>query len=129
MGNGAWEGSGIKAYLASWLTAGEEGRVYAGEMPHKLAIFDSKIVLMPLIRPGEPTKTVVIRHPQLAQSLGLAFEFLWQQSKPLVIEDQKKSSSKAAKTSDKTAPELNPQNIWTNRDVHRPPRPRKKLNR
>jgi len=73
----------VKPYFADWIKDGEEARIYDGELPHKLQIFDSKIVLMPLIRPGEQTKTVLIRHPQLAQSLSLAFEYLWERSKPV----------------------------------------------
>jgi sugar-specific transcriptional regulator TrmB len=73
----------VKPHLAKWLATGEEMRVYNGELPHKLAIFDSEIVLMPLIRPGEPTKTVLIRHPQLAQSLTLVFEHFWERSEPI----------------------------------------------
>jgi sugar-specific transcriptional regulator TrmB len=73
----------VEPYLQQWVAAGEEARIYDGELPHKLAIFDSETVLMPLIRSGEPTKTVLIRHPQLAQSLSLAFEHLWQQSEPV----------------------------------------------
>ena len=73
----------VKPFFASWLSAGEEARVFDGELPHKLVIFDAKIVLMPLVRPGQQTTTIVIRHPQLAQSLSLAFEYLWERSKPL----------------------------------------------
>jgi hypothetical protein len=73
----------IKPHLARWIASGEEVRVYNGELPHKLAIFDCQVVLMPLIRPGEQTKTVLIRHPQLAQTLSLAFEHLWERSEPV----------------------------------------------
>jgi sugar-specific transcriptional regulator TrmB len=73
----------IEPHIAKWLATGEEMRVYDGELPHKLAIFDSEIVLMPLIRPHQPTKTVVIRHPQLAQSLTLVFEHFWERSAPI----------------------------------------------
>jgi sugar-specific transcriptional regulator TrmB len=72
-----------KPSLAKWIAAGEEARIYDGELPHKLAIFDSEIVLMPLIRPHQPTKTVMIRHPQLAQSLTIVFEHFWQRSEPI----------------------------------------------
>ncbi len=79
----ALEDAGIKPHFADWVAAGEEARIYDGELPHKLAIFDRQTVLMPLIRLGEPTKTVLIRHPQLAQSLGLAFDHLWERSQPV----------------------------------------------
>jgi HTH-type transcriptional regulator, sugar sensing transcriptional regulator len=80
---GALDDPNIGPSLGRWIAAGEEARVYDGELPHKLAIFDCKVVLMPLIRPGEQTKTVLIRHPQLAQTLTLAFDHLWEKSKPL----------------------------------------------
>jgi len=86
----ALEDPAVKPYIATWIGAGEEARVYDGELPHKLAIFDRRVVLMPLIKPGEQTRTLVIRHAQLAQSLSLAFEFLWRQSKPIVTKHQKK---------------------------------------
>lgn len=111
----ALEDPAVKPFLATWVAAGEEARVYDGELPHKLAIFDSKIVLMPLILPGEQTKTILIRHPQLAQTLGLAFEFLWQQSKPLLIEEQK-PISKSNKKSIKAAPKLDRRRLAIDRN-------------
>jgi HTH-type transcriptional regulator, sugar sensing transcriptional regulator len=81
----------IKPYLGKWMKDGEEMRVYEGELPHKLAIFDSEIVLMPLIRPHEQTKTVVIRHPQLAQTLTVAFNHFWEQSQPIISTEKPKS--------------------------------------
>jgi sugar-specific transcriptional regulator TrmB len=77
------EDPAIKPYLSKFVADGEEARVYDGELPHKLAIFDSAIVLMPLVRPGEQTQTVLIRHPQLCQTLSLAFHHLWQLSEPI----------------------------------------------
>ena len=73
----------VKPFLAKWIAAGEEARIYDGELPHKLAIFDAKIALMPLILPGEQLKAVLIRHSQLVQTLTLAFEYLWEQSEPV----------------------------------------------
>lgn len=73
----------VEPHLARWITYGEEARIYDGQLPHKLAIFDRQVVLMPLIRPGEQTKTLLIRHPQLAQSLSLAFEYVWERSEPI----------------------------------------------
>lgn len=81
---GLYEKSGLEnSAVTQFFNPGEEARVYEGELPHKLAIFDAQIVLMPLIRPGEQTKTMLIRHPQLARSLTLAFEHLWERSVPL----------------------------------------------
>jgi len=73
----------VAPYLMTWVAAGEESRVYDGELPHKLAIFDKQIVLMPLIMPADQTRTVLIRHPQLAQSLSMFFEFLWKDAEPV----------------------------------------------
>jgi sugar-specific transcriptional regulator TrmB len=90
----ALEDPGVKPYFSKWITAGEEARIYDGELPHKLAIFDAQVVLMPLIRPGEQTKTLLIRHAQLAQSLSLAFQYVWDRAE--AIANQK--SAKANKT-------------------------------
>jgi sugar-specific transcriptional regulator TrmB len=91
----ALEDPAVKPYFHKWITAGEEARIYDGDLPHKLAIFDSEIVLMPLIRPGEQTKTLLIRHAQLAQSLSLAFQFVWDRSEPVAAERNKGESSKS----------------------------------
>ncbi len=70
----------VKPYLSSWIAAGEEARVHEGELPHKLAIFDRQNILMPLITPGGNGRTLFIRHPQLATSLGMLFDFLWERA-------------------------------------------------
>jgi sugar-specific transcriptional regulator TrmB len=87
------EEPGVKPYLKAWIDGGEEARVFDGELPHKLAIFDQQIVLLPLIMPHNQTRTLVIQHPQLAQSLTLLFEFLWAQAMPLVLEPEGKTST------------------------------------
>lgn len=73
----------VAPFLHKWVAAGEEARIYDGELPHKLAIFDKQVVLMPLIMPADQTRTVLIRHPQLAQSLSMFFEFLWRDAEPI----------------------------------------------
>ncbi len=83
----------VAPYLADWVAAGEEARIYDGELPHKLAIFDKQIVLMPLIMPADQTRTVLIRHPQLAQSLSMFFEFLWKDAEPIAVPPRKKNKS------------------------------------
>ena len=75
----------IEPYLAKWLARGEEARLYDGELPHKLAIFDEQNILLPLVTPGRPTRTLFIRHPQLARSLGIMFETLWERAAPLAL--------------------------------------------
>jgi sugar-specific transcriptional regulator TrmB len=88
---------GVKKYLAGWIALGEEVRIYDGELPHKLAIFDRKRVLAHLSMPGDQMRTLYIQHPELATSLGIAFESLWAQSKPLsAIEENKGSRNGAA---------------------------------
>jgi sugar-specific transcriptional regulator TrmB len=76
----ALDEAGIRPYFDKWLATGEEARIYDGDLPHKLAIFDSKIALMPLILPGQQMKAVLIRHAQLVQTLSLGFEYLWDRS-------------------------------------------------
>jgi HTH-type transcriptional regulator, sugar sensing transcriptional regulator len=76
---------GIKPFFHKWITAGEEARIYDGELPHKMVIFDQKVVLMPLFTPGEQMRGVLIRNAQLAECLSLAFQFIWDKSEPLVL--------------------------------------------
>jgi sugar-specific transcriptional regulator TrmB len=73
----------IKPYLSQWISCGEEARVYEGELPHKLAIFDRQNILMPLVMGNSQMKVLFIRHPQLAASLTMLFEFLWERAKPI----------------------------------------------
>jgi sugar-specific transcriptional regulator TrmB len=73
----------VKHYLATWVAGGEEARIYQGELPHKLRIFDHETVMMPLLMPGDQTRTLLIRHKHLAASLSMLFEFLWERSEPL----------------------------------------------
>jgi len=79
----------IAPYLEGWIAAGEEARVYDGKLPHKLVVFDQQVVLAPLVT-GDQTKTLLIRHAQLAESLSLGFQFLWERSQPLRVTSRKK---------------------------------------
>jgi sugar-specific transcriptional regulator TrmB len=72
-----------KARVLKWMATGEEARVYHGEIPQKLVIFDSRVVLMPIVRSGDALRTVVIRHQELAQTLSLAFQYLWEKAEPV----------------------------------------------
>ena len=83
----------VKPYLAKWVEQGEQVRIYDGELPHKLAIFDRKRALVHLTMPGDQMRTLYIDHPELAVSLGIAFDALWEESEPLANADQRKSSS------------------------------------
>jgi sugar-specific transcriptional regulator TrmB len=83
-----------KARVLKWMAMGEEARVYPGELPQKLVIFDSRVVLMPIVRPGEPLRTVVVRHPELAQTLSLAFQNLWEKAEPVARQQPEKAAGK-----------------------------------
>jgi HTH-type transcriptional regulator, sugar sensing transcriptional regulator len=85
----------VRPYLEQWMSLGEEVRIYAGELPHKLAIFDRKVVLAHLTMSGDRMRTLCIRHPELAQSLGIAFETLWNQSEQLEPSSSTKTPSRA----------------------------------
>jgi len=77
------EDSGVKPYFHKWITAGEDARIYDGELPHKMVIFDSQVVLMPLIMPGEQMRALLIRNAQLARNLTFAFQYVWDRSEPV----------------------------------------------
>ncbi len=79
----------VEPYLSSWITAGEEARIYEGDLPHKLAIFDRQNILMPLPTSSGNGRTLFIRNPQLAMSLGMLFDFLWEKATPLLRPKQK----------------------------------------
>lgn len=79
----------IKPYLSKWIAGGETARVHEGELPHKLAIFDRRSILIPLVPPAGQVGRILfayIRHPQLAASLGMLFDFLWERAEPLAAE-------------------------------------------
>jgi len=87
------EVAAVKPYLAVWVAQGEQVRIYDGELPHKLAIFDRKRALVHLTMPGDQMRTLYIDHPELAVSLGIAFDSLWEGSKPLENADHGESSA------------------------------------
>jgi HTH-type transcriptional regulator, sugar sensing transcriptional regulator len=89
---------GIKPYLTKWIAAGEEARIYDGELPHKMVIFDSQVVLMPLFLPGEQMRALLIRNAQLAQSLSLAFQYVWDRSEPVASTSSKASAKQGERT-------------------------------
>lgn len=89
----AVEDSAIQPYLEGWIADGEEMRVYNGELPHKLAIFDTNVVLLPLSLPGAQMRTLFIKHQQLAQSLRVMFEFFWKQAEPLASKSREKAGA------------------------------------
>lgn len=90
----------VRPFLAKWISQGEEVRIYPGELPHKLAIFDRKRVLVHLSMPGDQMRTLYIRHAELATSLGIAFEALWDRSEPLTVEPPRKKPGQAKRAAD-----------------------------
>ena len=82
----------IGAYLAKGIAAGEEARVHEGELPHKLAIFDRQNILLPLVSPGGGAGRILfVRNPQLAASLGMLFDFVWERAKPITVDPRTKA--------------------------------------
>jgi sugar-specific transcriptional regulator TrmB len=77
----------IKASLSKWITAGEIARLHDGELPHKVAIFDRQSVLVPLV-PPQPGRVLFlsIRNSQLAASLGMLFDLLWERAEPIACD-------------------------------------------
>ena len=73
----------IKPYLNDWIAVGVEARVFDGELPHKLSIFDRELVLLTLVRRGGQSSAMFIRHAPFARSMGVLFDYFWQQAKPL----------------------------------------------
>jgi sugar-specific transcriptional regulator TrmB len=64
------------------VTAGEEARV-TEELPMKMAIFDSRIVLFALADPVSKQISLtsqIVEHPALAKSLEILFETFWEQA-------------------------------------------------
>ena len=82
----------VGPYLARWTAAGEELRIYDGKLPHKIALFDRQSVFVALTMAGDQMRTVFIRHPELANSLGILFDTFWAQSRPFIPPKQRKSS-------------------------------------
>jgi hypothetical protein len=73
----------IQPFIQSWLSGGEEARVYEGELPNKMVIFDREIVLTVLTRKTGHPASMLVRNAPFARSMSILFDFFWQQSKPL----------------------------------------------
>jgi hypothetical protein len=70
--------------IGAWIAAGEEARVYHGDLPMKFAVFDAHTVLMPLFAPGVGgVVALIVRSRELAGALGLLFDTLWSASVPV----------------------------------------------
>jgi sugar-specific transcriptional regulator TrmB len=79
----AIEDPAILPYIQGWLTSGEEARVFDGELPNKMAIFDQEVVLTVLARRSGHQASMLVRNAPFAQSMSMLFDFFWQQSEPL----------------------------------------------
>jgi len=69
-------------FIKRAVTAGEQARVL-DDLPMKMAIFDSKIVLFALADPVSKQISLtsqIVEHPALAKSLKILFETLWAQA-------------------------------------------------
>lgn len=103
----ALEDPQIKPYVDGWIAGGEDARVYNGELPYKLAVFDTEVVLLTLKMPGDQLRALFIRHEQLAKSLSMLFDFLWKEAEPLITTVEKKSRSKKAPGTNRALGDLN----------------------
>jgi HTH-type transcriptional regulator, sugar sensing transcriptional regulator len=73
----------VAPFLQGWLAGGEEARVYDGELPYKLAVFDKEVVLLTLARRIGHPAAMVVRNAPFARSMSILFDFFWNQAKPL----------------------------------------------
>ena len=73
----------IKPYLAGWIAAGEEARVYDGELPYKLMVLDSQIVVLTLVKQSGQSSALLVRHAPFAKSMNLLFDSFWSAAEPL----------------------------------------------
>jgi sugar-specific transcriptional regulator TrmB len=74
----------IHLHLNLWTAEGEQARRYPGELPMKFAVFDTQAVIMPLVSPGVAgVVAVIVRNRDLAATLELLFNTLWEGSEPL----------------------------------------------
>jgi sugar-specific transcriptional regulator TrmB len=68
----------VAGNLPAWTAAGEQARVYPGDLPMKFALFDAHTVVMPLVAPGVTgVVAIIVRNHELAAALGFLFDTLW----------------------------------------------------
>jgi HTH-type transcriptional regulator, sugar sensing transcriptional regulator len=77
------EDPAIRPYLRDWVAAGEQARVYDGRLPHKMQIFDSHNVLLPLLTAAGEMRAILVHSKPLAETFALAFDRVWEQSEPI----------------------------------------------
>ncbi len=75
----------VQPFIKGWLAGGEEARVFDGELPNKMVIFDQEIVLTVLTRRVGHPADMMVRNAPFARSMSMLFDFFWQQSKPLEV--------------------------------------------
>jgi hypothetical protein len=76
----------IARFLQGWIEAGEEARVYDGDLLYKMAVFDQETVLLTLPRRSAHATamaTMVVRNAPFARSMSILFDFFWNQASPL----------------------------------------------
>jgi sugar-specific transcriptional regulator TrmB len=83
------EDPGVAPFLQDWLAGGEEARVYDGELPYKLSLFDRELVMFFLARRSGAASAMFIRHALFARSTGVLFDYFWHEAKPLILEKRK----------------------------------------
>jgi HTH-type transcriptional regulator, sugar sensing transcriptional regulator len=103
----------VKPYVEAWVAGGEEARVYDGELPYKLVIFDRQVVLLTLVRRNGQSSAMLVRHAPFVKSLGILFDYFWQQAKPLFPEA---ALSKAAARATRKAQRAIPSSSHNGRD-------------
>jgi sugar-specific transcriptional regulator TrmB len=79
------EDHAVRPYLGGWISSGEDARVFDGQLPMKLQLFDAETALLPLQGPNADrvSMLVLIRDRALGSGLRMLFESLWEQSRPL----------------------------------------------
>ena len=81
----------ISPYLSNWIAAGEEARVYDGELPYKLVVLDSQIVVLTLVKQSGQSSALLVRHAPFAKSMNILFESFWKEAAPLGRSKSKRS--------------------------------------
>jgi sugar-specific transcriptional regulator TrmB len=87
----------VKPYLEAWVAGGEEARVFGGELPYKLVIFDRQVVLLTLVRRNGQSSAMLVRHEPFVKSLGILFDYFWQQAEPLLATSDRRKEDLVGK--------------------------------
>jgi DNA-binding CsgD family transcriptional regulator len=79
--HGALETPGVIGAIEAFVARGEEARIYP-ELPTKLAIFDSRIAMVPHDLRTADTHALVLSSPTIVSSLLALFELIWKAATP-----------------------------------------------